>query len=81
MPALQAICDSLDEDKIEALARKWLDILPSPYSKADQAAGYRYDISILQAEFSLTHAGGEPVVQRGEPDPGFRGLGLGVVMP
>jgi hypothetical protein len=51
---LQAICDSLTEEKIEALARKWLAILPSPYSPADQAAGYRYDISVLQAEFSLT---------------------------
>ena len=51
---LQAICDSLTEEKIEALARKWLAILPSPYSRADQAAGYRYDISVLQAEFSLT---------------------------
>jgi len=52
--AVQAICDSLTEDKIEALARKWLAILPCPYSPADQAAGYRYDISVLQAEFSLT---------------------------
>ncbi|MGH7736149.1 MAG: hypothetical protein ACREOE_21240, partial [Gemmatimonadales bacterium] len=37
VPALQAICDSLDEDKIEALARKWLAILPNPYSAADRA--------------------------------------------
>jgi hypothetical protein len=64
VPALQAICDSLDEDKIEALARKWLDILPSPYSKADQAAGYRYDISMLQAEFSLTQVLDKPVSGR-----------------
>ncbi len=64
VPALQAICDSLDEDKIEALARKWLDILPSPYSQADQAAGYRYDISVLQAEFSLTQVLDKPVSGR-----------------
>jgi hypothetical protein len=64
VPALQAICDSLDEDKIEALARKWLDILPSPYSKADQAAGYRYDISVLQAEFSLTQVLDRPLTGR-----------------
>jgi hypothetical protein len=64
VPALQAICDSLDEDKIEALARKWLDILPSPYSKADQAAGYRYDISVLQAEFSLTQVLDRPLSGR-----------------
>jgi hypothetical protein len=52
--AVQAICDSLTEDKIEALARKWLAILPSPYPAAAQAAGYRYELSVLQAEFSLT---------------------------
>jgi hypothetical protein len=62
--AVQAICDSLDEDKIEALARKWLDILPCPYSTADRAAGYRYDISILQAEFSLTQVLDKPVSGR-----------------
>ena len=58
---LQAICDSLTEDKIEALARKWLAILPNPYSPTDQAAGYRYDISVLQAEFSLTQVLDKPV--------------------
>jgi hypothetical protein len=64
VPALQAICSSLDEDKIEALARKWLAIFPSPYSPADQAAGYRYDISVLQAEFSLTQVLDKPVSGR-----------------
>jgi hypothetical protein len=64
VPALQAICDSLHEDKIEALARKWLDILPGPYSKADRAAGYRYDISVLQAEFSLTQVLDRPLTGR-----------------
>src|SRR6266705_2549795 len=62
--AVQAICDSLTEDKIEALARKWLAILPCPYSAADQAAGYRYDISVLQAEFSLTQVLDKPVSGR-----------------
>jgi hypothetical protein len=64
VPALQAICDSLTEDKIEALARKWLAILPNPYSPADRAAGYRYDISVLQAEFSLTRVLDKPVTGR-----------------
>jgi hypothetical protein len=62
--AVQAICGSLDEDKIEALARKWLAILPNPYSPADQAAGYRYDISVLQAEFSLTQVLDKPLAGR-----------------
>jgi hypothetical protein len=61
---LQAICDSLDEGKIEALARKWLAIVPNPYSAADRAAGYRYDLSILQAEFSLTQVLDRPLSGR-----------------
>ena len=64
VPALQAICDSLDEGKIDALARKWLAVLPNPYSAADRAAGYRYDVSVLQAEFSLTQVPGKPVSGR-----------------
>jgi hypothetical protein len=52
--ALQAICDALGPAQIDALLRKWLARLPHPFSPADRAAGYRYDISILQAEFSLT---------------------------
>jgi hypothetical protein len=44
--------------------RKWLAILPHPFSPADGAAGYRYDISILQAEFSLTQMLDKPVSGR-----------------
>lgn len=51
---LQAICDGLSAEKIDALLRKWLRRLPHPFSAADRQAGYRYDISILQAEFALT---------------------------
>lgn len=51
---LQAICDGLDGAAIDALLRKWLAILPHPFTAADRVAGYRYDLSILQAEFSLT---------------------------
>jgi hypothetical protein len=50
----QALCDGLSADKIEALARKWLRLLPHPFSRKDRQAGYRYDVSILQAEFALT---------------------------
>jgi hypothetical protein len=51
---LQKICDGLSAAKIDALLRKWLRRLPHPFTAADRSAGYRYDISILQAEFSLT---------------------------
>jgi hypothetical protein len=43
------------------LLRKWLQILPHPFTQADQDTGYRYDISILQAEFNLTQTLDRPV--------------------
>src|SRR5206468_4464694 len=64
VPALQAICDRLGPAQIDALLRKWLAILPHPFSDADRAAGYRYECSILQAEFSLTQMLDRPVTGR-----------------
>jgi hypothetical protein len=61
---LQQICDALGPDQIDALLRKWLAILPHPFTPADRAAGYRYDLSILQVEFSLTQALDKPVTGR-----------------
>jgi hypothetical protein len=61
---LQTICDGLSAEKIEALLRKWLRLLPHPYSAGDRKAGYRYQISILQAEFSLTQVLDRPVTGR-----------------
>ena len=48
-------------EKIDGLLRKWLRLLPHPFTGADRKAGYRYDISILQAEFSLTQVLDRPV--------------------
>jgi hypothetical protein len=58
---LQAICDGLSAAKIDALLRKWLRLLPHPITGADRKAGYRYDISILQAEFATTQVLDRPV--------------------
>jgi hypothetical protein len=57
---LQALCDGLSAAKIDALLRKWLHRLPHPFTAADRQAGYRYDCSILQAEFSLTQVLDQP---------------------
>jgi hypothetical protein len=54
----------LGPEQIDALLRKWLARLPHPFSAADRAAGYCYDISILQAEFSLTQMLDKPVSGR-----------------
>src|SRR3954471_15571009 len=40
--AVQAICDRLGPDQIDALLRKWLARLPHPFTAADREAGYCY---------------------------------------
>jgi len=61
---VQAICDGLTQDKIDALLRTWLARLPHPFTGEDRAAGYRYELSILQAEFCLTQMLDTPVSGR-----------------
>lgn len=52
--AMQELADTLTPKVIDGMLRKWLKRLPHPFTGKDRAAGYRYEISILQAEFSLT---------------------------
>jgi hypothetical protein len=61
---LQAICDRLGPAQIQALVDKWLAILPGAFTEADHDAGYRYELSILQAEFSLTQMLDKPASGR-----------------
>lgn len=61
---VQRIADSLDAKAIEAVFRKWLRRLPHPFTAKHRAAGYRYRLSILQAEFSLTQVLDRPVTGR-----------------
>jgi hypothetical protein len=61
---LQQINDGLDAERIEALARKWLARLPQPFTDADRAAGYNYELSILQAEFARTQVFDRPLSGR-----------------
>ena len=61
---LQTACDRLSGEKIEALLRKWLRILPHPFAAKDRQAGYRYQRSILQIELSLTQVLDRPLSGR-----------------
>ncbi|MBI3264623.1 MAG: hypothetical protein HYZ58_15975 [Acidobacteria bacterium] len=61
---VQRIADTLDATKIEAVFRKWLRRLPHPFAAAHRAAGYRYQLSILQAEFALTQVLDRPLTGR-----------------
>lgn len=61
---LQQILDDLDEDRIEAVVRKWFARLPHPFTAADRAAGDRDELSILQAEFARTQVFDRPLPGR-----------------
>jgi len=61
---MQQLCDGLSADRIDRLLRKWLRRLPHPFPPRDRVAGYRYALSILQAEFSLTQVLDQPVTGR-----------------
>jgi hypothetical protein len=61
---LQQLADGLSAAKIDKLLRKWLAKLPHPFTPADRQAGFRYDVSILQAEFSLTQVLDRPLTGR-----------------
>jgi hypothetical protein len=61
---LQHICDGLSAEKIDQLLRKWLRLLPHPFTSTDRQDGWLYDISILQAEFSLTQVLDRPLTGR-----------------
>lgn len=61
---LQRLSDGLSAQTIDRLLRKWLRRLPHPFPARDRAAGYRYQLSILQAEFALTQVLDKPVTGR-----------------
>jgi hypothetical protein len=61
---VQAIADQFDAATIETAFRKWLARVPHPFTPAQRAAGYRYQLSILQAEFALTQVLDRPATGR-----------------
>jgi hypothetical protein len=62
--ALQRIADGLSSAKVDALLRRWVARLPQPFTPADRRAGFRYELSILQAEFALTQVFDRPLSGR-----------------
>lgn len=59
--ALQQICATLAPEHIEAFFRRWLRQLPHPFTAADRRAGFRYQLSIMQMEVSLTQVFDRPI--------------------
>jgi len=61
---LQQIADELDATKIDRVVRKWFARLPHPFTQEDRKAGFRYELSILQAEFARTQVFDRPLSGR-----------------
>ncbi|MFB1489558.1 MAG: hypothetical protein AADX96_21290 [Thiocapsa sp. C3-sup] len=51
----------MSAERIEAMVRKWCARLPHPFTPEDRAAGFRYELSILQAEFARTQVIDRPL--------------------
>ena len=62
--AVQRICDGLTDQKIYRFAGKWLARLPQPFTRADEDAGYCWQLPVRQIEFSTTMALDRPVTGR-----------------
>ena len=61
---LQAICDALGPEEIERTFHKWLRRIPLPLRPQDREAGYDWNLSIWQAEVSLTQIFDRPLRRR-----------------
>ncbi len=61
---VQRISRTLTAAKIDRVVRKWFRLLPHPYAARDRRAGYRYDLSVQQAEFALTQVFDRPASGR-----------------
>jgi hypothetical protein len=61
---MQARAQELSPVDIERFFHKWLAKLPQPFTRADQEASYVYQLSILQAECSLTQVLARPLAGR-----------------
>jgi hypothetical protein len=52
--ALQAVCDRLGPADIEAFFDRWTTVIPTPFTAADRAAGYWWELSMRQIEVART---------------------------
>jgi hypothetical protein len=51
---LQALCDTLGPDHIQAFFDRWIRRIPAPFTAEDRAAGYWWELSMRQVEVSRT---------------------------
>jgi hypothetical protein len=52
--ALQRICDRFGPADLQGFFDRWTSVIPTPFTTADRAAGYFYELSMRQVEVSRT---------------------------
>lgn len=62
---LQAICDRLGPAEVRAFFDRWTAVIPTPFTPADRAAGYWWQLSMRQIEVSRTLVFDDPRRARG----------------
>ena len=63
--ALQAICDRFSPADVQAFFDRWTAVIPTPFTTADRAAGYWWELSMRQVEVSRTLVFDDPRRARG----------------
>ena len=63
--ALQAICDGFGPADIQRFFDHWSGVIPTPFTPADRAAGYWWELSMRQVEVSETLVLDDPRRARG----------------
>ena len=51
---LQRVCDLLGPADLQGCFDRWIAVIPTPFSAADRAAGYWWELSMRQVEVSRT---------------------------
>lgn len=51
---LQALCDRFGPPDVQAFFDRWTAVVPAPFTAADRAAGYWWELSMRQVEVSRT---------------------------
>ena len=62
---LQAICDRFGPTDVQAFFDRWTAVIPTPFTDADRAAGYWWELSMRQVEVSRTLVFDDPRRARG----------------
>jgi hypothetical protein len=63
--ALQTICDRFGPADVQGFFDRWIDVIPTPFTATDRAAGYWWELSMRQVEVSRTLVFDDPRRARG----------------